>query len=78
MCTGAYALKCDTHPGCPNALFIHCRILLVSEELLASKIKLVKSVKEKCLISTCRPFHPKPGLPRGGGVKKILYLQSNR
>ena len=23
MCTGAYALKCDIHPGCPNALFIN-------------------------------------------------------
>ena len=37
-----------------------------------------EKVKVKCLISTCRPFHPKPGLPRGGGVKKILYLQNNR
>ena len=32
----------------------------------------------RCLIFISRPFQPKAGLPRGGRVKKALYLQSNR
>ena len=32
----------------------------------------------RCLIFISRPFQPKAGLPRGGGVKKALYLQCNR
>ena len=32
----------------------------------------------RCLTFTSRPFQPKAGLPRGGGVKKMLYLWSNR
>jgi len=28
----------------------------------------------RCLTFTSRPFQPKAGLPRGGWVKKMLYL----
>jgi len=34
----------------------------------------IKKAKEKVFIFTFRPFQPKAGLPRGGGVMKTLYL----
>ena len=46
--------------------------LHVGAPLLKKKRKEKK--KAKVFIFTSRPFQPKAGLPRGGGVKKTHYL----